>query len=224
VLQREALSPYQLLHWLAQHPAKQEVCIECGAGLGELASFFRPFFKTVVATDIAPQRLKSPFGVKVVRAAAEHLPTSDASVDLLISMQALHHFDIEAHLVEATRVLRPGGVFAALSWGEMILPEPIQRAFRPTFAALAAHWEDARASVVSGYADLVLAGKPLALPQARMTRQITFPDLQAEIERWSAFRRARAFGADMPDPVLMGLDPTRPFEVHWPLLGRACQV
>lgn len=222
--QREALSPYQLLHWLALRPAKHEVCIECGAGLGELAAFFRPHFKRVLATDIAPPAQKSPFGVKVVRAAAEHLPTPDASVDLLISMQALHHFDAKGHLAEAARVLRRGGVFAALSWGEIILPEPILRAFRPTLVALAPHWEDARASVVSGYRDLAIEGKPLELPQARMTRQITLPELQAEIRRWSAFRRALALGADIPAPVLIGLDPTRPFEVHWPLVGRACQV
>ncbi|HBZ42514.1 MAG TPA: hypothetical protein DEO85_00295 [Maritimibacter sp.] len=221
---REALSPDQLLHWLALRPAKQEVCIECGAGFGELAASFRPHFKRVLATDIAPPAKKSPYGVKVVKASAEHLPTTDASVDLLISMQALHHFDTEGHLAEAARVLRPGGVFAALCWGEIILPEPILRAFRPTLAALAPHWEDTRASVISGYADLAIAGKPLELPQARMTRQIRLPGLQAEIRRWSAFRRAMAVGAEIPDPVLMGLDFTRLFPVHWPVVGRAFQV
>lgn len=222
--QGEPLSPDGLLHWLALRPARHEICIECGAGLGELAAFFRAHFKRVLATDIAPPAQKSPYGVKVKKAAAEHLPTADASVDLLISMQALHHFDRERHLAEVARVLRPGGVFAALCWGEIILPDTVLRAFRPTLAALAPHWEDARASVVSGYADLAIAGKPLGLPEARMTRQITLPGLQAEIQRWSAFRRALAVGADIPDPVVMGLDPTRPFQVHWPVLGRAFQV
>lgn len=222
--QGDATSPEGLLHWLALRPAKREVCIECGAGLGELAAFFRPHFKRVLATDISPPVQKSPYGVRVTKAAAEHLPVTKASVDLLISMQALHHFDRAAHLAEAARILRPGGVFAALCWGEIILPDPVLNAFRPVLAALAPHWEGERSSVISGYADLATPGQALALPSARMTRQTTVAGLQAEIRRWSAFRRAVAAGQDIPAPVLTGLDPSRPFPVQWPVLGRAFQV
>lgn len=219
-----ALSPGEVLRWIALRPAKKEVCIECGAGLGELAGFFRAYFGRVTATDIAPLAQKSPYGVTVTKAAAEHLPTVDKSVDLLISMQALHHFDIAGHLAEAARVLRPGGVFAALCWGEMILPEPILHACRPTFTALAPHWEDTRDWVISGYAGLAYSGRPLPLPAARMTQQMTLSGLKAEIQRWSATRRARAAGAEIPDPSLLGIHPDRPFSVHWPVLGRVFQV
>ena len=224
VRQGEVQNPEGLLHWLALRPSKSEVCIECGAGLGELAAYFRPHFRRVLATDISPPAQKSPYGVRVTKAAAEQLPVTDCSVDLLISMQALHHFDRTAHLAEATRILRPGGVFAALCWGEIILPERVLDAFRPVLAALASHWESERSSVISGYADLAVLGKSLTLPYARMTRQATIPGLEAEIRRWSAFQRAAAVGAEIPTPALNGIDPAQPFLIHWPVLGRAFQV
>lgn len=221
---RPALSPGEVLRWIAAQPARRETCIECGAGHGELAAFFQAHFRRAIATDIAPPAQKSPYGVTVTRAAAEHLPVPDASVDLVISMQALHHFDRAGHLAEAVRVLRPGGVFAALCWGDMILPATIRRACQPTFTALTPHWEDSRAWVLSGYSGLAFPGRPLALPSARMTRRMTLPGLTAEIRRWSAFRSARALGVEIPDPDPSDLDPPQSFPVHWPVLGQAFQV
>jgi SAM-dependent methyltransferase len=220
----KSLTPGQLLEWVAMRPTAKEACIECGAGLGELAGFFRPHFNRVTATDIAPPARKSPYGVVITKAAAEHLPAADASVDLLISMQALHHFDTERYLAEALRVLRPGGVLAALCWGEIVLPGPVLRAYKPTLKALAPHWEDSRSWVLSGYAGLTFPGRPLTLPQARMTRMMTVADIGSDIRRWSAFRRALAAGAVIPVPSLDSFDPARPVPVHWPVLGRAFQV
>jgi len=224
VRQRAVLSPSELLDWVALRTARKETCIECGAGLGELAGYFHAHFKQVIATDISPPTQKSPYGVTVVKAAAEHLPAADASVDLLISMQALHHFDRAAHLADAARALGLGGVFAALCWGDIILPDPLMRACQPTFTALAPHWEYARAWLHSGYAGLSFPGKPLALPDTQMTRQMTLRSLGDEVKRWSASRRALAAGADIPDLNPSGLDPDRPFAVNWPLLGKAFQV
>ncbi len=224
VRQGMALSPSDLLDWIAKHTARKETCIECGAGLGELAGYFQAQFKQVIATDISPPMQKSPYGVTVVKAAAERLPVTDASIDLLISMQALHHFDRAAHLADAARALRPGGVFAALCWGDIILPKPVLRAFQPTFDALAPYWEDARPWVLSGFAGLKFHGKALILPKTQMTRQMTAQDLRAEMKRWSAARRASAAGVNIPDPNLSHLDPNRPFAAHWPLLGKAFQV
>lgn len=218
-----ALEPADLLHWIAKRPAKRGACIECGAGHGELASFFRPHFDITLATDLAPPARKSPYGVTVIKAGAESLPVPAASVDLLISMQALHHFDLNPALSEASRVLRQGGIFAALSWGEISLPDQIQTAYAPVFKALAPFWEADRDWVISGYKGLNFTGKPLSLPKAQMRRQMTLADLDAEIHRWSASRAAAAARVDLPKPQLAGFDP-RPFTVHWPLLGQIFQV
>jgi SAM-dependent methyltransferase len=45
------------------------------------------------------------------RAAAEHLPFQTDSVPVMLSTNAIHHFDIRFHLAEVQRVLKPGGSY-----------------------------------------------------------------------------------------------------------------
>ena len=45
------------------------------------------------------------------RAAAEHLPFQTDSVRVMLSTNAIHHFDIRFHLAEVQRVLKPGGSY-----------------------------------------------------------------------------------------------------------------
>lgn len=47
---------------------------------------------------------------------AEELPFGPGEVDLLTAMTAAHWFDRQKFLVEADRVLRPGGCLALLSY------------------------------------------------------------------------------------------------------------
>jgi len=214
--------PQDLLRWLAGRPTKTRVCIECGAGLGELTAFFSGHFDRAIATDITPRPPSAPFNVPIIKASADTLPSPAASVDLLISMQALHFFDLNRALTEARRVLHPGGIFAALSWGEIILPKAIAQAYQPTFRSLAPHWEPDRNWVVSGYAGLKFPGTRLPLPATRMTRQMTLSDLNTEISGWRAARTALTRKCNIAAPDLRHLAPQKhqTFPVHWPILGQ----
>lgn len=221
-----AWDPPALFAWLARQPRRPGLCVECGAGHGEVAAFMGGHFARAIATDIAPPPGPSPFGVRVIAALAEQIPCDRGSVDLVVSMQALHHFDIPAHLAEARRVLAPGGIFAALSWGEIVLPDTIAAAYRPVLGQLSSWWEAGRDQAVSGYQDLRFPGQPIRLPRARLRRRMTLRELDAEIAGWSASRAAKRAGA----PVAL---PSRPdsgrarasrFEVAWPLIGQAFRV
>lgn len=224
--QSAPLDPNALFQWLAGCPAKNEVCVECGAGFGEVSATLSPFFKTTLATDIAPPERKFPYGVQIVQASAEQIPASDSSVDLLVSMQALHFFDLPEHLAEARRVLRPGGIYAAFGWGPMILPEQVARAYRPTIGALAPYWEAERSWVLAGYRGLPVAGTAIEMPFARLTRQMTLPLLDAQIARWSAMQNALSAGVSIVEAHLDALDLSDEdsFEVSWPILGQVFRV
>lgn len=82
--------------------------IEVGGGSGRVA-------RTVGATVVDPaggmlKRARQK-GTEAVRASATHLPHPDGSVDAVLIVDALHHFpDPDRCLVEASRVLAPGGV------------------------------------------------------------------------------------------------------------------
>ncbi|XP_074520877.1 putative methyltransferase DDB_G0268948 [Halichoeres trimaculatus] len=57
-----------------------------------------------------------PENVSYSQAPSEKLPFASGEVDLLTAMTAAHWFDREKFLVEADRVLRPGGCLALLSY------------------------------------------------------------------------------------------------------------
>lgn len=66
---------------------------------------------------VAPVFLPHPSDRSDLRqSTAEDLPFASGEVDLVMAMTAAHWFDWQKFLVEADRVLRPGGCLALLSY------------------------------------------------------------------------------------------------------------
>lgn len=93
--------------------------VDLAAGTGQLtaALLARPGL-TVTAVEPDPAMLaelqaRSP-QVTAVPGTAEHIPMADGSVDAVLVGQAFHWFDPARATSEIARVLRPGGVLAAL--------------------------------------------------------------------------------------------------------------
>lgn len=213
-----SLDPPALFDWLAGCPIRQGLCVECGAGTGEISAYLSGTFGSVIPIDKNPP---SRSLLPVLRASAEQIPCRENSVDLLVSMQSLHHFDIEEHIKEASRVLRPGGVFAALCWGEIQLPATIAQAYKNIFEMIAPFWEARRSWVVSGYRGLQFPGRRMELPEAEMSRGMSLEQLDVEVSRWSAVQSAFRNGLDIPDPIEDLLSETEhAFRVSWPIYGQ----
>jgi ubiquinone/menaquinone biosynthesis C-methylase UbiE len=111
-------------HTLAQlvellQPQETWQALDVATGAGHTAHVLAPHVASVVASDLtAPMLAKSRAlarekglaNVRVAGADAEQLPFAAASFDLVTCRLAAHHFpSIPAFLVEAARVLRPGG-------------------------------------------------------------------------------------------------------------------
>jgi len=93
---------------------------DVGAGEGALTLSLARFCQEVVAVDLSPRMLmtlrdtadKAGLGskVKTCEGDLEMLPITDAEMDAVFISQALHHAaQPAAAIIEATRVLRPGG-------------------------------------------------------------------------------------------------------------------
>lgn len=91
--------------------------LDLAAGTGKLTGALLGH-GTVTAVEpdpsmLAELRSRHP-GVDSVEGTAEEIPLLDASVDAVLVGQAWHWFDPERALAEIARVLRPGGVLAAM--------------------------------------------------------------------------------------------------------------
>ncbi|XP_037336196.1 putative methyltransferase DDB_G0268948 isoform X2 [Pungitius pungitius] len=106
-----------------QTPNRVSLAVDVGCGSGQGTILLAPHFTKVVGTDISPAQLemaltnnKNPPNVSYRESPAEKLPFASGEVDLLTAMTAAHWFDREKFLLEADRVLRPGGCLALLSY------------------------------------------------------------------------------------------------------------
>jgi SAM-dependent methyltransferase len=94
---------------------------DIGAGTGILSRQLQRLGHEVIAVepdDLMRERLRtvSP-GIAALAGSAEEIPLPDESVEAVVAGQAYHWFDPAKAHPEIARVLRPGGVFAAL-WND----------------------------------------------------------------------------------------------------------
>nr|XP_040033723.1 putative methyltransferase DDB_G0268948 [Gasterosteus aculeatus aculeatus] len=106
-----------------QTPNQVGLAVDVGCGSGQGTVLLAPYFTKVVGTDVSPAQLemaltnnKNPPNVSYRESPAEKLPFASGEVDLLTAMTAAHWFDHKKFLLEADRVLRPGGCLALLSY------------------------------------------------------------------------------------------------------------
>lgn len=226
--------PRALFEWLACTAPARDLAWDAGCGNGQAAVALARDFASVYATDPSATQIEAAMAHPRVRYAvepAERCTLADRSVDLVTVAQALHWFDFGRHFAEVARVLRPGGVYAAWSYGLMRVD--------PTIDALLAHFEHAvvgpywppeRRHVDAGYRDIPFPLAPLAAPAFAMRHDWTLAQVLDYLGTWSAVQRHRAATANDPIPALAAElapawgDPALARTVEWPLVvlaGRA---
>ena len=193
--------PRELYDWLAAQCARRALAWDAGCGNGQASVELGERFDAVLATDpSAPQVANAIAHPRVAYRVepAESCSAASASVDLVTVAQALHWFDFARFFAEVERVLVPGGVFAAWSYGLMHI-EPafdavVQELYEPV---LGPYWPPERAHVEAGYTTIPVPFAPLAPPPFAMRARWSFEQAVAYLETWSALQRYRkATGRD----------------------------
>ena len=224
--------PDELFEWLASCCPGRELAWDVGAGNGQASVALARHFQHVLATDLSVEQISqaTPHDRVEYRAApAEHSGLDLHSADLVTVAQALHWFDLDPFYREVRRVLKPGGVFAAWSYGMLEVEGDEVDAHVQHFYDVVAgpHWPPGRRHVENGYAELAFPFEPLSAPPLSIRLRWDLAGLIGYVRSWSATARLRAQDGDAPLQAferrlttLWG-DPATAREVRWPITMRA---
>lgn len=220
--------PDALFDWLAAQCAQRDLAWDCGAGSGQASIALASRFARVIATDASAAQIAQAQPdprVEYRVAPAERSTLDDAGVDLVIVAQALHWFDLERFYAEVRRVLRPGGVIAAWSYGVLAVEgaavdAAVQRFYHDDVGP---YWPPERRHVESAYRDLPFPFERVAAPAFAMGLRWNLAQLLGYFRSWSATARYVEQRGDDPvarlEPQLAACwgDAERTREIRWPL-------
>jgi 2-polyprenyl-6-hydroxyphenyl methylase/3-demethylubiquinone-9 3-methyltransferase len=114
--------------------------LDLGCGKGRFAAHFQSAGAEVVGVDLSSAMLAHASGLDRVRASARRLPFADQTFDAVVAVEVLEHVGaVEPVLLEARRVLRPGGRVAIVDKNAGALD-----ARRPWLPSLMVKWIDER--------------------------------------------------------------------------------
>jgi len=208
--------PAALFEWLAARCARTDLAWDCACGSGQATVPLAGHFARVVGTDASPSQLAHapPLpNVEWRHAPAERSGFADAAVDLVTVAQALHWLPLAAFHAEVARVLKPGGVFATLSYGRMCVAAPAldARLQRYHDVDVGPWWPPERRHVVDGYRELPFPYAELPVPAFAMAMRWSRAELLGYLRSWSA--SAACHAASGQDPVEIF---ARDLEACWP--------
>lgn len=225
--------PPQLFDWLAEQCPTHRLAWDCGTGSGQAALDLAQRFDQVMASDASAEQIaqaprRDNIDYRVAPAEASGLPA--ASAELVTVAQALHWFDPDAFYAEVRRVLVPGGLIAAWSYGIVEVQGTTPNRLVQDFyhRIVGPYWPAERRHVETGYRELPFPFAPVAAPPFSMELDWSLDQLLDYLRSWSATARYRQ--AKGEDPVAALDRQLRPHwgaaerRVTWPLALRAGRI
>lgn len=226
--------PPALTAFFASRASGRSLAWDCGCGSGQFTAGLAGWFDMVIGTDMSFPQLSQASPQKrifYVESLAEAVPLADRCVDLVVAAQSLHWFDLDMFYAEVRRVVRPGGVIGAVSYGLLEVSPSVDRIIRRLHSEIVGpFWPPERRHVDTGYAELPFPFPLIEPPQLTMKDHWTLERLLGYLGTWSAVRKyINAHGSDPLDLVRdeFGMawgDATFKRTVRWPLTVRAGRV
>ncbi|WP_372749986.1 class I SAM-dependent methyltransferase [Litorivivens sp.] len=217
--------PAALFTKLASLAPGADLLWDCGCGTGQASVLAAEHFRQVIATDLSlPQvaQARPCANVQYLAGRAEAAPLHSASCDVVLVAQALHWFNFDPFFSEIERVLKPGGLFVALTYNLLSIAPDIDELIRDFYSeAVGKFWDTERRHVENAYVDIPIPWQGPVLDDFAMRARWTPQHLLGYLRTWSAVKNCQR--VEGYDPValiegdVMRLWPEGERDVRWPL-------
>ena len=225
--------PDDLSHSLAALVSNHDLALDVGCGSGQLTTLLARHFSQVIGTDPSEDQLRHATPddhVTYLQQAAEDIELPDNSVDLIVSAQAAHWFDLDRFYPEVTRVAKQDAAIALVSYGVPYISDPVNAVFQQGYwQDVHEFWPPEREHVETGYADLYFPFKGTSFPNHSYRKEMTVEELINYIRTWSAFANTRNnAGQDkfnrFFDKLRNAWHEDDAKEIVWPISVRAARI
>ncbi len=226
--------PAALIDWMAETAPNNGHAWDAGAGTGQLAVPLADRFEQVTASDSNGDMLANAVphpSVTYQRWPSEATDLVDNSIDLISSGMAAHWFHPKAFNAEAERVMRPGGLLAAVGFYFFEIDHGVGDLVKDWYEdALTGHEWPQLTLLRQRYQNLDVPFEPVEMPPFVMIESWTFHQMAWFLHSWVVVKRAREAGADVLAELLPQVadrwpgGPDTETPVAWPLFGRASRL
>jgi SAM-dependent methyltransferase len=192
--------PPALFDALASAAPGRDLAWDCGAGNGQAAVALAGHFARVHGSEPSAQQLaeaQPAAGVTYRLERAEDVSLPDGCCDLALAAQALHWFELDAFYAQVRRVLKPGGVLAAIGYDWMYVEPAVDGLINHRLMPLLEpHWAPQNRLLWAGYRSIPFPGDEVRLGAFAIYLDWSFAEVSAYISSWSAVRTFKAAGGD----------------------------
>jgi SAM-dependent methyltransferase len=218
-----------LIAELAALAPDRDFAWDAGTGNGQAARLLTDHFGRVYATDASEEqiaRAEPHPQIEFRTEPAEYCSLPDASCDLVLVAQALHWFDLETFYRQVERVLRPGGVLAAIGYGWFYVdPKVDEIVARALLKPIESFWAKANWLLIDGYRTIPFIGQELRLAPSAVHLAWSREQLEDYIRSWSAVRRWEPQRLEAALGELASVWPdNEPRHVFMPMVTRAARL
>jgi SAM-dependent methyltransferase len=178
---------------------------DCACGSGQASGSLTSHFDWVVGTDASLEQVAAAETDERARfavAVSEQVPLSGHSVDIITVAQALHWFANGTFFAEVRRVVRPGGILAAWTYGmpQCVLDDVGRVVHEFIDGPLGPYWPPQVKMVLNSYTSIELPFSEIQAPAFELDAEWPLDLFLGFARTWSAARRYSEERGE--DPVL----------------------
>jgi SAM-dependent methyltransferase len=185
--------PPELIDWIASQAQDRRLAVDCATGNGQAALALGSRFESVLAIDGSLEQLRNAAAgrnIAYVAALAERMPVRDHSASLVAAAQAAHWFDFERFYAECRRVLLPGGVVVAWTYGKFRLGDAVDAVIDDFYENVVGEfWPPERRYVETGYRTLPFPWREATAPVFTLETDWDLGQVLGYLASWSSVQR-----------------------------------